>query len=228
MREAALHPERHLGLVVQAAYFDRDKLCVHAGLLPNIVDVAMREQGARGAQEIALYVNQVFRHALVKRERIRARDLPHEIFHIGTSHAKERRLPGEIGYEPAGIFTPDLREVDHYRYHDKLLAQVIGHTASKNGEIRYSPGSWLQRDYIAIDAGRQDGTGNAGLLPTRFGWGAVRPRRPPRVGQVGPLFVRLAHEAAAGEKSSEDEAEADVRRMLTTYFRSAKSERRSI
>jgi hypothetical protein len=26
------------------------------------------------------------------------------------SHARERRLPGEIGYEPAGVFTPDLRE----------------------------------------------------------------------------------------------------------------------
>jgi hypothetical protein len=228
IREAALHPERHLGLVVQAAYFDHDKLFVHAGLLPNIVDVAMREQGARGALEIALYVNQVFRHALVERERIRARDLPHEIFHIGTSHAKERRLPGEIGYEPAGIFTPDLREVDHYRYHDTLLPQVIGHTASKNGEIRYSPGSWLQRDYIAIDVGRQHGTGNGGLLLTDFGWVAVTPGRPARLVEVAPLFVRLAREAAAGGKSTEDEGKADLKRMLTTYFRRAKSERRSI
>src|SRR3989442_13683116 len=198
MREAALHPERHLGLVVQAAYFDRDKLCVHAGLLPNIVDVAMREQGARGAQEIALYVNQVFRHALVERERIRARDLPHEIFHIGTSHTRERRLPGEIGYEPAGIFTPDLREVDHYRYHDTLLPQVIGHTASKNGEIRYSPGSWLQRDYIAIDVGRQHGTGNGGLLLTDFGWVAVTPGRPARLGEGAALFVRVPRRRAPG------------------------------
>jgi hypothetical protein len=228
IREAALHPERHPGLVVQAACFAHDKLFVHAGLLPNIVDVAMREQGARGAEEIASYVNQVFRHALVERERIRARDLPHEIFRIGTSHAKERRLPGEIGYEPAGIFTPDLREVDHYRYHDTLLPQVIGHTASKNGEIRYSPGSWLQRDYIAIDVGRQHGTGNGGLLLTDFGWVAVTPGRPARLVEVGPLFVRLAHEAAAGERSSEDEGQADVRRMLTTYFQAAKSKKRSI
>jgi hypothetical protein len=228
IREAALHPERHPGLVVQAAYFDHDKLFVHAGLLPNIVEVALRDQGARGAEEIALYVNQVFRHALVERERIRARDLPHEIFHIGTSHAKERRLPGEIGYEPAGIFTPDLREVDHYRYHDTLLPQVIGHTASRNGEIRYSPGSWLQRDYIAIDVGRQHGTGNGGLLLTDFGWVAVTPGRPARIVEVAPLFVRLAHEAAGGGTSAEDEEEADLSRMLTTYFRTAKSERRSI
>ena len=198
IREAALHPDRHPGLVVQAAYFEHGKLFVHAGLLPNIVDIAMREQGARGAEEIASYVNQVFRHALVERERITARDLPHEIFHIGTSHTRERRLPGEIGYEPAGIFTPDLREVDHYRYHDKLLPQVIGHTASKNGEIRYSPGSWFQRDYIAIDVGRQHGTGNGGLLLTDFGWVAVTPGRAARLVEVGPLFVRLAHEAAAG------------------------------
>jgi hypothetical protein len=105
VREAALHPERHPGLVVSAAYFDHDKLFVHGGILPNITDIAMREQGARGAQEIASYVNDVFRRVLVERERIAARDLPHEIFRIGTSHARERRLPGEIGYEPAGIFT---------------------------------------------------------------------------------------------------------------------------
>jgi hypothetical protein len=226
IREAALHPERHPGLVVQAAYFDHGKLFVHAGILPNIVDIAMREQGARGAEEIAAYVNDVFRRALVERERIRAHDLPHEIFHIGTSHTRERHLPGEIGYEPAGIFTPDLREVDHYRYHDKLLPQVIGHTASKNGEIRYSPGSWLQRDYIAIDVGRQHGTGNGGLLLTDFGWVAVAPGRPARLVEVGPLFVRLAHEAAAGERSPE--REAAVRQMLSTYFRAAKSERSSI
>ena len=188
----------------------------------------MREQGARGAEEIASYVNEVFRRALVERERITARDLPHEIFHIGTSHTRERRLPGEIGYEPAGIFTPDLREVDHYRYHDTLLPQVIGHTASKNGEIRYSPGSWLQRDYIAIDVGRQHGTGNGGLLLTDFGWVAVTPGGPARLVEVGPLFVRLAHEAAAGETRPDEQGEADVRQMLTAYFRAAKSERRSL
>jgi len=227
IREAALHSERHPGLVVQAAYFDHGKLFVHAGILPNIVDIAMREQGARGAEEIASYVNEVFRRALVERERITARDLPHEIFHTGTSHARERRLPGEIGYEPAGIFTPDLREVDHYRYHDKLLPQIIGHTASKNGEIRYSPGSWLQRDYIAIDVGRQHGTGNGGLLLTDFGWVEVTPGGPARLVEVGPLFVRLAHEAAAGETRPEEQGEAHLRQMLTEHFRAAKSERRS-
>ena len=124
---------------------------------------------------------------------------------------RERRLPGEIGYEPAGIFTPDLREVDHYRYHDKLLPQIIGHTASKNGEIRYSPGSWLQRDYIAIDVGRQHGTGNGGLLLTDFGWVAVTPGGPARLVEVGPLFVRLAHEAAAarGDRTSKARQTSD-------------------
>jgi hypothetical protein len=209
IREAALHPDRHPGLLVQAAYFAHGKLFVHAGILPNIVDLARREHGARGAEAIASYVNQVFRRVLVEKERIRARDLPHEIFHIGTSHTSQRRLPGEIGYEPAGIFTPDLREVDHYRYHDTLLPQVIGHTASKNGEIRYSPGSWLQRDYIAIDVGRQHGTGNGGLLLTDFGWVAVTPSRPARLVEVGPMFVKLAHEAAA-EKSRAEQRAADV------------------
>jgi hypothetical protein len=228
IREAALHPERHPGLVVQAAYFDHGKLFVHAGILPNIVDVAKREQGACAAAEIASYVNDVFRRALVERERIRARDLPHEIFHIGTSHTRERRLPGEIGYEPAGIFTPDLREVDHYRYHDKLLPQVIGHTASKNGEIRYSPGSWLQRDYIAVDVGRQHGTGNGGLLLTDFGWVAVTPGGPAQLVEVGPLFVRLAHEAAAGETRPQEQGEAHLRQMLTAHVRGAKSQKRSL
>ena len=228
IREAALHPERHPGLVVQAAYFDHGKLFVHAGILPNIVDIAMREQGAGDAEAIASYVNEVFRRALVERERVTARDLPHEIFHIGTSHTRERRLPGEIGYEPAGIFTPDLREVDHYRYHDKLLPQVIGHTASKNGEIRYSPGSWLQRDYIAIDVGRQHGTGNGGLLLTDFGWVEVTPGGPARLVELGPLFVRLAHEAAAAKTAPERRDEAHLKQMLTAHSRAAKSEMRSL
>src|SRR4029077_11936364 len=106
IREAALHPERYPGLVVQAAYFDHGKLFVHGGILPNIVEIAKREQGARGAQEIASYVNHVFRRALVERERMRSRNRPQEMFHTGGSHTRERRLPGEIGYEPAGIFTP--------------------------------------------------------------------------------------------------------------------------
>ena len=227
IREAVLHPERHPGLIVSAAYFDHDKLFVHGGILPNVVDTAMREQGARDAEEIASYVNEVFRRALVERERIAARDLPHEIFRVGTSHARERRLPGEIGYEPAGIFTPDLREMDHYRYHDTLLPQIIGHTASKNGEIRYAPGSWLRRDYIAIDVGRQHGTGNGGLLLTDFGWVAVTPGGPARLVEVGPLFVTLAREAAASETRLEEQGDAHVKQMLTAYFRSAKSQRGS-
>jgi hypothetical protein len=227
IREAVLHPERHPGLIVRAAYFDHGKLFVHGGILPNIVDLAVREQGACQAEEIASYVNDVLRRALVERERISARDLPHEIFHTGTSHARERRLPGEIGYEPAGIFTPDLREVDHYRYHDTLLPQIIGHTASQNGEIRYAPGSWLRRDYNAIDVGRQHGTGNGGLLLTDFGWVAVTPDGPARLVEVGPLFVTLAHEAA-GERGPDEHAEAHFRQTVTAYFQAAQAERRSL
>jgi hypothetical protein len=152
----------------------------------------MREQSARGAEQIASYVNQVFRRALVERERINSRDLPHEIFHIGTSHTRERRLPGEIGYEPAGIFTPDLREVDT-RYNE--LLQVVSHTRQErrdpvppaHGSATTSRSTWPTH-----------GTGNGGLLLTDFGWVAVTPGRAARLVEVGPLFVRLAHEAAAG------------------------------
>jgi hypothetical protein len=227
IREAALHPERHPGLVVQAAYFEHGKLFVHGGILPNIVDLAMRERGSRDAEAVASYVNDALRRTLVQRERITAEDLPHEIFHIGTSHTRERRLPGEVGYEPAGVFTPDLRELDHYRYHATLLPQVVGHTASRRGEIRYAPGSWRRRDYIAIDVGRQHGTGNGGLLLTDFGWAAVTPGGPARLVEVGPLFVRLALESVA-DAGPERHARTDLPRMLSTYFQAAQPERRSL
>jgi hypothetical protein len=221
IREAALHPERHPGLTVQAAYFEHGKLFVHGGVLPNIVELAIRERGAGDAEAVASYVNAVFRETLVKRERITAQDLPHEIFRIGTSHAREQRMPGEIGYEPAGVFTPDLREVDHYRYHAELLPQVVGHTAS-----RYSPRSWLRRDYIAVDVGRQHGTGNGGLLLTDFGWAAVTPGGPARLVEVSPLFVELAR-GAAEVAPHEHPSEAHVRRMLGSYFQVAKPKRKT-
>jgi hypothetical protein len=224
IREAALHPERHPGLTVQAAYFAFDKLFVHGGVLPNIVELAMRERGACDAQTVASYVNDVLRRALVDRERISARDLPHEIFHIGTSHTKERRMPGEIGYEPAGVFTPDLRELDHYRYHAQLLPQVVGHTASRRGEIRYSPGSWLERAYIAIDVGRQHGTGNGGLLLTDFGWVAVTPGGRARFVEVKPLFVELAREAES-QARRKDQRGTPVSEIISTYFQVTKPER---
>lgn len=226
IREAALHPERHPGLTVQAAYFEYGKLFVHGGVLPNIVELARRERGAPDAETVASYVNDVLRQTLVERERITARDLPHEIFHIGTSHARERRMPGEIGYEPAGVFTPDLREVDHYRYHAQLLPQVVGHTASQRGRIRYAPGSWLSRDYIAIDVGRQHGTGNGGLLLTDFGWVAVTPGGPARLVEVTPLFVELARKAA-GQPWRDEQGEAHMRRVLSTYFEVAKPKRQA-
>lgn len=223
IREAALHPERHPGLHVQAAYSEHGKLFVHGGILPNIVELAMREGRGDSSAAVAAYVNDALRHALVERERIAARDLPHEIFHIGTSHTRERRMPGEIGYEPAGVFTPDLRELDHYRYHDTLLPQVVGHTASRNGEIRYAPGSWLCREYIAIDVGRQHGRGNGGLLLTDFGWVAVTPAGPAPLVEVSPLFVKLAHDTAAPVS-----AEADGAGMLSTYFHETQPERRTL
>ena len=223
LREAALHPERHPGLVVQAVYFEYGKLFVHGGLLPNIVDVARREGGARDTAEIAAFVNGVLRRTLVERERISARDLPHDIFHVGTSHARERRYPGEVGYEPAGVFTPDLREVDHYRYHSTLVPQIVGHTASRRGEIRYSPGSWLRRDYIAIDVGRQHGRGNGGLLLTDFGWVAVTPGGPALLVEVSPLFARLAEEAAAARLPA-----APGPGVIKAYFQAARPERTAV
>jgi hypothetical protein len=130
-------------------------------------------------------------------------------------------MPGEVGYEPAGVFTPDLRELDHYRYHAQLLPQVVGHTASQRGDIRYAPGSWLRRDYIAIDVGRQHGTGNGGLLLTDFGWVAVTPGGPARLVEITPLFVEQARQAS-DDAWREGHSEPPVRRMLRAYFQAAK------
>ena len=223
IRESAIHPERHPGLIVQAAYFEHGKVFVHGGILPNIVELAMRDCGARDAETVASWVNDVLRRTLVEHERISARDLPHEIFHVGTSHARERRMPGEIGYEPAGVFTPDLREMDHYRYHADLMPQIIGHTASLNGEIRYSPGSWLKREYIAIDVGRQHGRGNGGLLLTDFGWVAVTPGGPAQLVEVSPLFVEVARSAAS--ELQHERREAGVKEMLAAYLEVTRSKR---
>jgi hypothetical protein len=225
IREAALHPERHPGLNVQAAYFAHGKLFVHGGILPNIVALALHERGAGDAETVAEFVNDVLRETLVDRERISARDLPHEIFHVGTSHTRERRMPGEAGYEPAGVFTPDLRELDHFRYHDVLLPQVVGHTASATGAIRYAPGSWLRRDYIAVDVGRQHGAGNGGLLLTDFGWVAVTPGGPARFVEVTPLFVDLAR--ASADAKHEAHGREPVTQMLAEYFKLARPTRRT-
>jgi hypothetical protein len=227
IRESALHPERHPGLIVQAAYFEHDKVFVHGGILPNIVALAGRERGAPDAEGVASYVNDVLRHTLLDRERISAGDLPHEIFHIGTSHTREGRMPGEIGYEPAGVFTPDLREVDHYRYHADLLPQVVGHTASRRGEIRYSPGSWLRREYIAIDVGRQHGTGNGGLLLTDFGWVAATPGGPARFVEVTPLFVDLARQAESAAAHPRHD-KTGVKQILSTYLEMARGKPRTL
>jgi hypothetical protein len=224
IREAALHPEQHPGLRVQAAYCEYGKLFVHGGILPNVVELTMRERGGHDAETVASYVNDVLRRTLVERERISARDLPHDIFHIGTSHTEQRRMPGDLGYEPAGVFTPDLRELDHYRHHADLLPQVVGHTASQRGEIRYAPGSWFERDYIAIDVGRQHGTGNGGLLLTDFGWVAVTPGGPARLVEVTPLFAELARKALSSAPRSEYRDE-HVSGILSSYFQVTRPKR---
>jgi Calcineurin-like phosphoesterase len=228
VREIALHPERSAGLTITAAYHSHGKVFVHGGVLPDVARMAEREHGARDARSIVGYVNDVFREAIASRERIHAGDLPHEIFRVGTSHAREPRLPGESGYEAAGIFTPDLRELDHYRHHDRLLPQIVGHTASRTGRIRYSPSSRLRRDYIAIDVGRQHGLGNGGLFLTELGWMAVTPGEPTRLVEASTLFIQLAHEAAR----TEDETWPDARRQahvlgtVAEHLRAAKSESR--
>ena len=227
IRDSAIHPDRHPGLSVQAAYFEYGKVFVHGGILPNIVELAMRDRGSRDAGTVTTWVNDALRRTLVDRDRISARDLPHEIFHVGTSHTREHRMPGEIGYEPAGVFTPDLREVDHYRYHGDLLPQVIGHTASMRGEIRYSPGSWLAREYIAIDVGRQHGRGNGGLLLTDFGWVAVTPNGPARLVEVSPLFVELARKAAS-ETLQDEQGDERWKEKLTAYLQVTKSKPRTL
>lgn len=222
IREAALHPERAPGLLVCAVHCEHGKLFVHGGILPHIVELAWREREQAGAETVAAYVNEVFREALRARERLTAADPPHAIFRVGTSHARERRMPGEAGYDPAGVFTPDLRELDHYRYHATLLPQVVGHTASGTGEVRYAPGSWFERDYIAVDVGRQHGTGNGGLLLTDFGWVAVTPGGPARLVEVTPLFARLV-----SETGHEAPRAASLDDLFDSYFRTANRERRT-
>jgi hypothetical protein len=214
-------------LSVQAAYFEYGKVFVHGGILPNIVDLVNKDRGSRDPQTVASWVNDALRRTLVERERISARDLPHEIFRVGTSHTREHRMPGEVGYEPAGVFTPDLREVDHYRYHADLLPQVIGHTASLNGEIRYSPGSWLAREYIAVDVGRQHGRGNGGLLLTDFGWVAVTPGGPAELIEVSPLFVELARKVAS-EAIQHEQGEERWKEQLTAYLQVTKWKPRTL
>jgi hypothetical protein len=230
VREIALHPERSAGLTIAAAYHSHGKVFVHGGVLPDVARMAERERGARDAPSITGYINEVFKEAIASRERVHADDLPHEIFRVGTSHARTPRLPGEPGYEAAGIFTPDLRELDHYRYHDRLLPQIVGHTASRTGRVRYSPSSRLRRDYVAIDVGRQHGLGNGGLFLTDLGWMAVTPGEPTRLVEASTLFTQLAHEAARTEDQTwpDEWRQAHVIATVAEHLRAAKSARRPL
>ena len=217
-------------MTITAAYHSHGKVFVHGGVLPDVAQMAERQCGARDAASVVGYINEVFKEAIASRGRIHTDDLPHEIFRVGTSHAREQRLPGDPGYEPAGIFTPDLREVDHYRYHDRLLPQIVGHTASRTGRIRYSPGSRLRRDYIAIDVGRQHGLGNGGLILTDLGWMAVTPDEPTRLVEASTLFVQLAHEAArtADPTWPDERRRAHVIGTVAEHLRATKSASRPL
>ena len=174
-------------------------------------------------------INQVFRDALRERERIRTGDLPHPIFQVGTGHIAEPKFPGQAGYLPAGIFTADLRELDYHRSRGGLFPQVVGHTASKTGQIRHAPGSWTRRDFIAIDVGRHAGAGNGGLLLTDFGWLAVTPGGPARLVEASALLVGLAHQAAReqGKPETDEVIQERMRQAIAGYARTATTARRA-
>lgn len=227
IRDAALHPSSHPGLLVTAAYFAHEKIFVHGGVLPHIAELPGGQPGHTGARQVVRYVNRVFRAALRKRERISTGDFPHAIFQVGTSHIADPKFPGQEGYTPAGIFTADLRELDHYRFHGRVFPQVVGHTASRTGQIRYAPGSWTRREFIAIDVGRHTGAGNGGLLLTDFGWVAVTPQGPARLVEASPLLAGLARRAARGQcqQGTGEPIQEQTRRAITEYARTARTAR---
>jgi Calcineurin-like phosphoesterase len=225
IRDAVLHPSSHPGLVVTAAYFAHGRIFVHGGVLPHIAGLSGSACGDSAASHAVRYINDVFRAALRERERILMGDPGHPIFQVGTSHVAEPKFPGQQGYEPAGIFTADLRELDYYRFRDGVFPQVVGHTASKTGQIRYSPGSWTRREFIAIDVGRHKGVGNGGLLLTDFGWVAVTPGGPARLVEASDLLAGLAHTAAGDECQTGELAQEHMRQAVSEYARAARGAR---
>ncbi len=225
IRDAALHPSSHPGLLVTAAHFAHEKIFAHGGVLPHIAEFPGGQSGRTGARQVVRYINHVFRAALRKRERIRTGDLPHAIFQVGTSHIADPKYPGQEGYTPAGIFTADLRELDYYRFRGRIFPQVVGHTASKTGQIRYSPGSWTRREYIAIDVGRHTGAGNGGLLLTDFGWVTVTPGGPARLVEASPLLVKLARRAAREQcqQGTGELIQEQMQRAIMEYAQAART-----
>ena len=181
--------------MVNAAFYALGKVFAHGGVLPWLVDIVASETGSADPAAVVDHLNEVFRRTLSATERLHTADEPHPMFRIGTAHTATPRLPGEAGYEPAGIFTADLRELDHHRFRHELVPQIVGHTASRNGCIRYSPRSRLRRDYIGVDVGRQTGLGNGGLLRTDLGWMAVVPGEGAHLIEASPMFVELVHQA---------------------------------
>ena len=227
IRDAVLHPSRHPGLAVTAAYFAHEKIFVHGGVLPHIAELPDGQPGRAGARQVVRHINNVFRAAIREHERITTGDLAHPIFQVGTSHIAEPKFPEQEGYIPAGIFTADLRELDYYRFRDEIFPQVVGHTASKAGQIRYSPGSWTRRKFIAIDVGRHTGTGNGGLLLTDFGWVAVTPGGPARLVEASHLLVSLARQAAPDQRQTraDNVIQEHLQQKITEYARTARRPR---
>jgi hypothetical protein len=221
IRAMALDPQRCPGLVVNAAFHALGKVFAHGGVLPWLVDVAARETGSVDPQAVVDHLNAVFRQTLSATPRLHTADQPHPMFRIGTAHTGTPRLPGEAGYQPAGIFTADLRELDHHRFRHQLLPQIVGHTASHNGCIRYSPRSRLRRDHIGVDVGRQTGRGNGGLLHTDLGWMAVVPGEGARLIEASPMFVELVHQAHDLHPTRDG-----LRELLTPHLRSLRERER--
>ena len=207
IREAALHPERHPGLSVQAAYFEYGKLFVHGGVLPNIVELAMRERGARDARDRRVLRERraspdARRTRADQRARSAPRDLPYrDEPHAGTAHARRDRVRAgrrvHAGSSRGGPLPLPRRSA------------AAGRRPHREPQGRDPLLPWFvaRRDYIAIDVGRQHGTGNGGLLLTDFGWVAVTPGGPARFVEVSPLFVELARKAAS-EPWHEEQGEA--------------------
>lgn len=157
------------GLTIQGAYAAHNKIFVHGGIQPHIIEQAkkMFQADEVSTDEVVAYVNQILRDTLadpttgkvrinektgdVARVSHAARGI-HEIFYPGTAHAEHPILPDEKGYVPAGPFTTDISEMEYWRYYapESLYSQVVGHTRSTKGIIRYAP----NKQVIYIDVGR--------------------------------------------------------------------------
>ena len=215
IRAIALDPERCPGLVVNAAFHALGKVFAHGGVLPWLVDVSPGRPGLptrrRWSTTSMMFSAGRWRRPSgctprTSRTRCSA-SAPRTPVRPGCPARPDTSRPA--------IFTADLRELDHHRFRHELLPQIVGHTASRNGCIRYSPRSRLRRDYIGVDVGRQTGLGNGGLLRTDLGWMAVVPGEGARLIEASPMFVELVHEAEDVNPASDG-----LRELLARHLRS--------